>query len=326
MQMRRLGRKGAETAPIILGGNVFGWTADRKTSFALLDHFVNRGFNAIDTADAYSAWVPGHRGGESETIIGEWLAARKRRYDVVIMTKVAKWRARPGLSRQNILAAIDDSLRRLRTDFIDVYFAHEDDPDTPLEETLAAFGELQRAGKVRSLGASNYSAARLAEALHVSDSGGLPRYEVLQPEYNLHSRKEYEGDLARLAAANGMSVVPYFALAAGFLTGKYRSRADIEGTDRERMLGGFFDERGARILASLDRIAAAKSAKPAHVALAWLIHKEDVTAPIASARNVDQLEEMLLAAQIELSGEEMDELDAAGAWPAHAPGDLLPGT
>ena len=313
MQMRKLGRSDIAIAPIVFGGNVFGWTADRTTSFDLLDRFVDAGFNAVDTADVYSAFAPGNEGGESETIIGEWIASRRRRDDLVIMSKVAKWKKRPGLSEANIMAAIDDSLKRLQTDHVDVYFAHEDDQETPLEETLGAFAKLVEAGKVRVLGASNYEATRVEEALKVSEANGLPRYEVLQPEYNLYARSDFEGPLAETARRNDLGVVTYFSLAAGFLTGKYRSKKDIEGTSRERMLGGYFDDKGQRILKALDEVAEATGAKPAQVSLAWLIGKDAVTAPIASATSVEQLEQTLGAAKVTLNEAQMRKLDEAGA-------------
>ena len=313
MQLKQLGSSGLEIAPIVFGGNVFGWTADKEASFALLDRFVDAGFNAIDTADTYSGWVPGNSGGESETIIGEWLASRKRRHDIVLMTKVAKWSQRPGLSPANIIAAIDDSLKRLQTDYVDVYFAHEDDATVPLDHTLATFAELVASGKVRVLGASNYEAPRLAEALSISKAAGFPRYEVLQPEYNLYARNGFEGELEDLANENELGVVPYFALGSGFLTGKYRSKADIEGTAREGLLGGYFDARGQRVLDALHAAAEETGATPTQVALAWLIGKPSVTAPIASARTVAQLDEVLGAAEVTLPRALMAKLDSAGA-------------
>lgn len=314
MQHRPLGRSGLSVAPLVFGGNVFGWTADKATSFALLDRFVERGFNAIDTADTYSQWAEGNQGGESEAIIGEWLAARGRRDDVVVMTKVAKWAKRPGLSPANIAAAVDDSLRRLQTDHVDVYFAHEDDQTVPLEDSLGAFARLVEAGKVRALGASNYGAPRLKEALAVSADRGLPRYEVLQPHYNLYERDKYEGPLADLAIAEGLGVVGYFSLASGFLTGKYKSLEDIEGRERARFMKGYFDDRGQAILAALDRVATGAGATPAQVALAWLIHRPGVTAPIVSATSLAQLDDVLKAAELALSADAIATLDQASAW------------
>lgn len=310
MQMRRLGRNGPEVAPLVFGGNVFGWTADEATSFRLLDRFVERGFNAIDTADVYSAWGPGLSGGESETVIGNWLAKRGRRDDVVLMTKVAKWAPRKGLSAANIAAAVDDSLRRLRTDYLDVYFAHEDDASVPLEETLAAFSKLVDAGKVRTLGASNYEAPRLREALAVSADRGLARYEVLQPGYNLYDRAGYESALAAVAEAHGLGVVSYFSLASGFLTGKYRTVADLEGSARAGFLGGYFDARGMALLDALRQVAADVGATPAQVALAWLMARPRVT-PIASATRLEQLEDIMGAAELVLPASALEALDAA---------------
>ena len=312
MDMRKLGRSDLSIAPVVFGGNVFGWTTDKRTSFDLLDRFVDAGFNAIDTADVYSAFAPGNEGGESETVLGEWFATRKRRNDVVLMSKVGMWEKHKGLSEANIMEAIDGSLKRLQTDHLDVYFAHKDNKDTPLEETLGAFAKLKQAGKIRVLGASNYDAKRLTEALDISKAHGLPRYEVLQPHYNLYERDSFEGDLEAVAKANDVGVVTYFSLASGFLTGKYKSKADIEGTDRERMLGGYFDAKGDRILKALHAVANETNAKPAQIALAWLIAKGGVTAPIASATSLKQLDETLGAAKIKLSDEQMTVLDQAG--------------
>lgn len=308
---RSLGRSGLTIAPLVLGGNVFGWTADETRTFTLLDRFVERGFNAVDTADMYSSWVPGNTGGESETLIGRWLARRGRRDDLVLMTKVGMWEARKGLSAVNIEAAVDDSLRCLGTDHLDVYFAHEDDGETPLDETLTAFGRLVQAGKVRALGASNYSAERLQQALQVSADGGLPRYEVLQPRYNLVDRAGYESGLAQIAGDNGLGVVSYFSLAAGFLTGKYRSSGDLQGAARAGMLQAYFDDRGLTILAVLREVAAALAATPAQVALAWLMARPGVTAPIASATSVEQLDDILAAADLTLPADAIERLDRA---------------
>lgn len=314
MMARPLGGSGISIAPMVLGGNVFGWTADEATSLAILDRFVERGFNAIDTADSYSAFVPGNAGGESETIIGAWLSRRGRRDDVVVMTKVGMWARRKGLRAANIEAAAEDSLRRLRTDRIDVYFAHADDPHTPLEETLEAFGRLLRAGKVRAIGASNYTVPRLTEAMDVSASAGLPRYEVLQPLYNLYDREEFEGGLGRLAAQSGLGVVCYFGLASGFLAGKYRSEEDLAGKTRGEFVRKYLNERGFRILDALDEVAAAHAATPAQAALAWLIAQPGVTAPIVSATSLDQLDDTLGAAELRLSDEALAKLDAASAY------------
>lgn len=311
MHKRTLGRSGLDTAPLVLGGNVFGWTADEDTSFKLLDRFVERGFNAIDTADVYSAWAPGLAGGESEAVMGRWLAKRGRRDDVVIMTKVGSLEARKGLSADNIAAAVEDSLRRLQTDYLDVYFAHIDDDSVPLEETLGAFSKLVEAGKVRAIGASNYSADRLREALQVSADRGLKRYEIMQPGYNLYDRAGFEQELAALAQGEELGVVSYFSLASGFLTGKYASRDDLKGAARAGFLEGFFDERGMQLLETLRKVSADVGATPAQVSLAWLMTRPGVTAPIASATSVEQLDDILAAAEVRLPQEALDALDRA---------------
>jgi aryl-alcohol dehydrogenase-like predicted oxidoreductase len=313
MQKRKLGRSGLEIAPLAFGGNVFGWTADAATSCALLDAFVDAGFNLIDTADVYSAWAPGHQGGESETVIGEWLAKSGRRNRVVIATKVAKWSKFPGLSPKNIQAAADESLRRLRTDRIDLYQAHEDDPQVPLAETLGAFSRLIEQGKVRAIGASNYNAARLAEALAVSKTHRLPRYESLQPEYNLLARAGYEAELEPLVRKENIGVISYFALASGFLTGKYRSQADLGKSVRGDRVAQYLDARGLRILAALDSVGELRKATPAQVALAWLMARPGLTAPIASATSVAQLQELLAATQVNLTADDIAMLDGASA-------------
>jgi len=314
MSRRKLGNSGIEVEPLALGGNVFGWSADEATSFAVLDAFVGEGLNFIDTADTYSGWVPGNQGGESETIIGKWLKRRRRRDDVVIGTKVAKWSRRKGLSAANIAAAADDSLQRLGVDCIDVYYAHEDDPTVPLEETLGAFARLIEAGKVRAIGASNYGAARLAAALDVSAKHGLPRYEVLQPEYNLVERKGYEAGLEPLARRENIGVVPYYALASGFLTGKYRSEADLhKSAARGGAVQKFLNPRGLRVLTSLDEVAARHRATPAQVALAWLIARPGIAAPIASATSAVQVKEIAGATKLALSAEDIEALDQASA-------------
>ena len=310
---REIGHSGLHVAPLALGGNVFGWNVDEKTSFALLDAFVEAGFNLIDTADMYSSWAPGNRGGESETIIGRWLQRSGKREQVVLATKVAKWAERPGLSADNIAAAIDDSLRRLHTDVVDLYQAHEDDESVPLEETLGAFARLIEAGKVRAIGASNYSATRLREALQISADYHLPRYESLQPEYNLYDRAGYEAELEPLAREQELGVIGYYALARGFLSGKYRSAADA---GKSRVRGGevaaqYLNPRGLRILTALDDVAASHTATPAQVALAWLIARPGITAPIVSATRVEQLHDVLAAARLQLSAQDIAQLDAA---------------
>lgn len=310
MKKYQLGRSGLETAPLVFGGNVFGWTADEARSFDLLDRFVERGFNAIDTADVYSAWAPGLSGGESETVIGNWLAQRGRRDDVLLMTKVGMWEPRKGLSADNIAAAVDDSLKRLRTDYIDIYFAHVDDAEVPLAETLGAFGRLVEAGKVRALGASNYSAERLREALAVSRAQDLPRYEVIQPSYSLYDRS-FESDLAGVAEEHGLGVVSFFSLANGFLAGKYRSVDDIKGTAREDFLQGYFDERGLKLLDALFEAADDVKATPAQVALAWLMGRPNLTAPIASATSLEQLDDIMGAAELSLPAGVAEKLERA---------------
>jgi aryl-alcohol dehydrogenase-like predicted oxidoreductase len=312
---RELGRSGLKVAPIAFGGNVFGWGADEKTSFALLDAFVDAGYSLVDTADAYSAWVPGNKGGESEAIIGRWLQRSGKRDQVVLATKVAKWAERPGLSADNIAAAVDDSLRRLQTDVIDLYQAHEDDESTPLETTLAAFGRLIEQGKVRAIGASNYSAARLQDALKVSADYKLPRYETLQPEYNLYDRAGYEAGLEGVAREHGLGVISYYSLASGFLSGKYRSEADAAKSPSrgQSVVAKYLNPRGLRILQALDDVAAAHTATPSQVALAWLIARPGITAPIVSATSVEQLQDVLAAAQVGLSATEIAQLDAASA-------------
>ncbi len=314
-QLRELGRSGLQVLPIAFGGNVFGWSADEKTSFALLDAFVDAGFNLVDTADVYSAWVPGNHGGESETLIGKWIKRSGKRDKLVIATKVAKWSEHPGLSAANINAAVEDSLRRLQTDVIDLYQAHEDDDATPLEATLAAFGRLIEQGKVRAIGASNYSAARLRDALQVSAQYKLPRYETLQPEYNLYDRAGYEAALEPLIREQGLGVISYYSLASGFLTGKYRSAADAAKSSARgaAVVKQYLNARGIRILAALDDIAAKHSASPAQIALAWLIARPGITAPIASATSVEQLHDILAAAKLALSAQDIAQLDAASA-------------
>ena len=313
---RRLGRSALEIAPIAFGGNVFGWTSDEAMSFRTLDSFVDAGFNLVDTADAYSRWVPGHTGGESEQIIGRWLAARgpAMRERVIIATKVGleMGPGASGLSRGYILRAVNRSLQRLQTDYIDLYQAHRDDPSTPLEETAEAFDSLIRAGKVRVLGASNFSAARLAEALATSRRLGVARYESLQPHYNLLQRQEFEPELAPLCSAEGLGVIPYFALAAGFLTGKYRQPADFSRSPRGARMGEMLNARGRRILAALDDAAQRYHATPAQIAIAWLLAR-GVTAPIASATSLGQLQELLGAARLSLDSGCVEQLNQASA-------------
>jgi aryl-alcohol dehydrogenase-like predicted oxidoreductase len=313
MHKRKLGNSGLEIAPLAFGGNVLGWTADSPTSFALLDAFVENGFNLIDTADVYSAWAPGHQGGESESVIGDWLQKSGKRDRVLIATKVAKWSRFPGLSPKNIQAAAEDSLRRLRTDHIDLYQAHEDDANVPLADTLGAFSRLIEQGKVRAIGASNYSAARLTEALAASATHRLPRYECLQPEYNLVMRAGYEAELEPLIRRENIGVISYFALASGFLTGKYRSEADLGKSVRGDRVRQYLDARGLRILDALDAVAAAREATPAQIALAWLMARPGLTAPIASATSVAQLNELIAATHVDLAADEIALLENASA-------------
>ncbi|HXJ17729.1 MAG TPA: aldo/keto reductase [Candidatus Polarisedimenticolia bacterium] len=319
MIKRKLGNSGLEVGPLVLGGNVFGWTADEATSFKVLDAFVASGLNMIDTADVYSKWIPGHQGGESETIIGNWLAQRKNREKVLIATKLGVEMApgEQGLSRAYILRAVERSLARLKTDYIDLYQAHRDDDKTPFEETLAAFGELIKAGKVRAIGASNYKANRLAEVLKVSAAKGLPRYESLQPWYNLYDRFDFEGELQTLCRRENIGVINYFSLASGFLTGKYRSQKDLEGRARGYRVKDMMNERGFRILKALDKVSAELGATPAQVSLAWLV-AHGVTAPIASATSLEQLRELIGATELKLSAEAVRLLDDASAADAAA--------
>jgi aryl-alcohol dehydrogenase-like predicted oxidoreductase len=314
MQRRPLGRSPLSVAPLAFGGNVFGWSADEKRSFELLDAFVDAGFNLIDTADVYSAWVPGNHGGESEALIGKWLQRSGKRNEVVIATKVAKWVEHPGLSPLNIRQAVEGSLRRLQTDHIDLYQAHEDDATVPLHETLGAFARLIEEGKVRAIGASNYGADRFEEALKVSREHGLPRYESLQPEYNLVARAGYERELEPLARREDIGVIPYYALASGFLTGKYRSAADLaKSSARGGAVKKYLGPKGLGVLAALDDVAAAHQATPAQVALAWLMARPGITAPIASATSVEQLRDLCAAAGLALSPDEIARLDTASA-------------
>jgi aryl-alcohol dehydrogenase-like predicted oxidoreductase len=314
-QSRRLGRTDLQVSPLCFGGNVFGWTADEATSFRLLDRFVGAGLNFIDTADGYSRWVPGHKGGESEAIIGRWLKARGGREHVVIATKVGADLGpnRKGLSAKWIARAVEESLRRLQTDYIDLYQSHFDDPDTPFEETLGAFDALVRAGKVRAIGASNLSAKRLTQALAVSAREGLARYETLQPHYNLAERAKYEGVLERICVEHGLGVIPYYGLAGGFLTGKYRSQADLSSSPRGAGAEKYLNERGLGLLAALDEVAAGHAATPGQVALAWLMARPSITAPIASASNLDQLNELVASTRLELSALDIEQLDKASA-------------
>ena len=315
LQKRSLGSSDIKVAPWCLGGNVFGWTADQETSFDILDAFVDAGFGFIDTADIYSSWAPGHRGGESETVIGNWVAARKNRDRVVIATKLGM--GQPGrdgrLDRSYIAEAIEGSLKRLKTDYVDLYQSHRDDEATPQEETLQAYADLIKAGKVRIIGASNFSAARLGSALKTSAEKGLPRYETLQPLYNLADREAFESELKPLCLAEGIGVIPYYALGAGFLTGKYRSEADFGKSPRGGRMDRYLNARGFRILAALDAAAARHEVEPAAIAMAWLMAQPTIAAPIASATSLTQFRTIAAGTQLALSPADLDALDQAAA-------------
>lgn len=316
MEQRALGKSNIKVAPLAFGGNVFGWSADKATSFALLDQFVAAGFNLIDTADVYSIWVPGHTGGESETIIGEWLAKRGGREKVVIATKlgIPMGPDKKGLGKAYIATAVEDSLKRLKTDYIDLYQSHRDDPDTPVEETLEAYGKLVKAGKVREIGASNFEAPRLKASLEASAKHGYPRYQTIQPNYSLMERGAYEGDLEKLCRAEDVSCIGYYSLASGFLSGKYRSEADLAKSEaRGTRVKGYLNDKGNKVLTALDDVARRFSATPAQVALAWLMAKPTVAAPIASATSAAQLGEIMKAATVKLDTAAVEQLDKASA-------------
>ena len=314
MTQRRLGSTDLKIAPLVLGGNVFGWTADRTTSFAVLDAFVAGGGTMIDTADVYSAWVDGHKGGESESMIGEWLKASGRRDDVLIATKVGMMPGEGGekLAPARIAAAAEASLKRLGTDRIDLYYAHQDDDSVPQDAVLEAFGKLIDAGKVRVLGASNFHAARLKSAIDAAKASGLPRYHVLQPEYNLVSRHKYEGELQDYCVTENVGVLPYYGLAAGFLTGKYRTKDDLGQSVRGGRMGELLEGKGKAVLGAMDAVVDQTGATHAQVALAWLIAQPGITAPIASATSVKQIEDLLPAMTLELSKAQLDALTDAG--------------
>jgi aryl-alcohol dehydrogenase-like predicted oxidoreductase len=313
MDTRALGRSGLQVSPICLGGNVFGWTVDETMSFRLLDAWVDAGMNFVDTADVYSRWVPGHAGGESETIIGKWLRQSGKRNRIVLATKVGKPMGdnEKGLSRAYIRRAVEASLRRLRTEVIDLYQSHDDDPATPLEETLSAFAELIKEGKVRSIGASNYSGSRLALALATSGRLGVPRYESLQPLYNLVERGPYESELEPVCVEHGIGVINFYALASGFLTGKYRSDADLKKSVRGAGAAKYLNQHGLGVLSALDSVAATIGATPAQVALAWQIARPGITAPIASATTPAQLDELVGAARLKLDPASIELIDRA---------------
>jgi aryl-alcohol dehydrogenase-like predicted oxidoreductase len=315
MKKRELGRSGIKIAPLMLGGNVLGWTADEATSFRLLDAFLDQGFDAIDTADVYSRWVEGHEGGESEAIIGRWLKRSGKRAKVVIATKVGleMGPGRKGLKAAHIERSVEGSLKRLGCGTIDLYQSHSDDTGTPQEETLSAYGRLIKSGKVRAVGASNFSAGRLTAALEESRRLGIPRYETLQPEYNLIRRSGFEGALQTVCVKEGIGVIAYYSLAAGFLTGKYRKAADLKGKARGETVKRFLDARGLRVLGALDRVAAEMGATPAQVALAWLMARPAIVAPIVSATSLTQLDEILKAARLSLNRDQTAALDKASA-------------
>jgi aryl-alcohol dehydrogenase-like predicted oxidoreductase len=317
MQLRALGNTGLSIAPLVLGGNVFGWTLDEHRSFEVLDAFVEHGFNAIDTADVYSAWAPGNSGGESETIIGKWLKARPGiRGKVVIFTKVGSDLGKPGhkgLSEKWILQGVEGSLKRLGVDSIDLYFSHWPDPQTPHEETLRAYEKLLGAGKIKAIGASNLDAGQLHEAITAAEKSALPHYQALQPEYNLYDRASYDGALRDLCIKEKLGVVTYYSLASGFLTGKYRSRSDLAQSARGRGVAKYLNARGQAILKALDEVSARHESKPAEVALAWLMAREGVTAPIASATSRSHVESFAKAARLKLSDDDVAALDGASA-------------
>ena len=313
MDKRPLGHSGLNAAPLALGGNVFGWTADEASSFAILERFVEHGFDLVDTANVYSTWVPGHAGGESESVIGRWFRKSGKRDRVLLATKVGMaMGGEKGLRRAQIERQVEESLKRLQTDRIDLYQTHIDDPDTPLEETLGALAALVKSGKVRAIGASQYNGERLRASLDASRRLGLPRYETLQPEFNLHDRAGFEAELQPIALEYGLAVIPFFGLAKGFLSGKYRKPADIEGRPRAAGLKKYFEgDRGMRILAALDAVAQDFCATPAQVSLAWIMAQPSIAAPIASVTSVAQLDEIAGAARLRLDANAIERLDAA---------------
>jgi aryl-alcohol dehydrogenase-like predicted oxidoreductase len=315
MKTRKLGKSGLEISPLVFGGNIFGWTVDEAASFKLLDAFFAAGFNAVDTADAYSKWVPGHIGGESEIILGDWMKQRGNRAKVIVMTKVGMdmGDGKKGLSKAHILRSAEDSLRRLKTDYIDLYQSHVDDPDTPFAETLEAYAELMKQGKVRAIGASNHKGERLAAALGLSRKTGLPAYQSLQPNYSLIERADYESSLEPICVKEGLGVINYFPLAGGFLTGKYRSESDAAGKARARNVTKYLNERGYKILGALDQVAANHHATPARVALAWLMSRPSITAPIVSATNLDQLNDLIASVELKLDSDSIELLNQASA-------------
>jgi aryl-alcohol dehydrogenase-like predicted oxidoreductase len=315
MKKRKLGNSALEVSPLCFGGNVFGWTADEPTSFKLLDSFVAAGFNFIDTADSYSTWAPGHKGGESETVIGNWLKARGNRDQVIIATKVgSEVMGKKGLSKAYILSEVEESLARLQTDYIDLYQSHRDDPATPVEETLEAYGQLVRQGKVRAIGASNFTSDRLGQSLAAGRKHGYPVYESLQPNYNLYERADYETNLEALCLKEALAVIPYFPLASGFLTGKYRREEDLAKSARGKFVAKYLNDRGFRILSALDQVAKQFNATPGQVAIAWLLARPSITAPIASATNLDQLRDLIDAVNLQLDQASIEQLNAASSY------------
>jgi len=315
MNKRKLGKTGLEISPLVFGGNIFGWTVDQATSFKLLDAFAAAGFNSVDTADVYSKWVPGHTGGESEIILGEWMKRSGNRNKIIVATKVGMdmGDGKKGLSKSHILRSAEDSLGRLQTDYIDLYQSHVDDPDTPLEETLGAYAELLKQGKVRAIGASNHKAERLATALETGRKSGLPAYQTLQPNYSLIERTEYESTLEPVCEKEGLGVINYFPLAGGFLTGKYRSEKDVAGKARARNVTKHLNERGFKILAALDQVAKKYNATPARISLAWLLARPSITAPIVSATNLEQLNDLVSSVDLALDRESIEFLNKASA-------------
>ena len=316
METRALGKSGLTVVPLTLGGNVFGWTVDKQKSFEILDAFVARGFNFIDTADVYSRWIPGNQGGESETILGEWFHQTGSRDKIILATKVGMdlGDGKQGLKKQRILQAAEASLKRLQTDHIDLYQSHKDDDSTPLDETLEAYEQLIKEGKVQAIGASNYKGARLTEALETASKLGLPHYTALQPNYNLYDRQDYETDLAPVAEKFGVGVIPYYSLASGFLTGKYKSKADAEGKARGGKVANYFNERGENILKALADVEQQTGATQASIAIAWLLAQPTITAPIASATSVDQLSSLFAAVELKLTPDQLQTLTDASAY------------
>ena len=315
MIKRKLGKTGLEISPLVFGGNIFGWTVDQATSFKLLDAFVAAGFNSVDTADVYSKWVPGHTGGESEMILGEWMKRKGNRNEVIVATKVGMdmGDGKKGLSKSHILRSAEDSLRRLQTDYIDLYQSHVDDPDTPFEETFGAYALLIEQGKVRAVGASNHKAERLAAALETSRKSGLPAYQTLQPNYSLIERTDYESNLEPVCVKEGLGVINYFPLAGGFLTGKYRSEDDAAGRARARNVTKYLNARGFHVLDALDRVAKKYNATPARISLAWLLARPSITAPIVSATNLEQLNDLVSSVNLAMDHDSVEYLNQASA-------------